>query len=147
MVALALAMKESASWSKTLIELGFGKEFEEVPLYIDIPETLHVIGNRAHSFRTNTYTALPFFGIRELVKEGRLQTTRGSTRRHQYKALQQTTSSAMLNMMKNSGGQNQRRQWCACVHCLCGFKSDISFTTTLARSIFGFASSLIRRAV
>ena len=38
----ALAMKEAVFCSNMLTELGFGKEFEQVPLHIDNTVTLHV---------------------------------------------------------------------------------------------------------
>ena len=69
----ALAMKEAVFCSNMLTELGFGKEFEQVPLHIDNTVTLHVIGNRAFSSRTE-YIALRFFYIRELVKENKITT-------------------------------------------------------------------------
>ena len=50
LVASALAMKEAVFCSNMLTELGFGKEFEQVPLHIDNTATLHVIGNRAFLF-------------------------------------------------------------------------------------------------
>ena len=63
LVAGALSMKEAVFCSNMLIELGFGKEFEEVPLHIVNIATLHVIGNRAYSSRTR-HVALRFFYIR-----------------------------------------------------------------------------------
>ena len=60
-------MKEAVFCSKMLTELGFGKEFEQVPPRIDNTATLHVIGNRAFISRTK-HIALRFFYIRELVK-------------------------------------------------------------------------------
>ena len=71
LVAAALAIKEAVFCSNMLIELGFGKEVEKVPLYIDNTATLHVIGNRAYSSRTK-HIALRFFYIRELVSEGKM---------------------------------------------------------------------------
>ena len=71
LVAAALAIKEAVFCSNVLIELGFGKEVEKVPLYIDNTATLHVIGNRAYSSRTK-HIALRFFYIRELVSEGKI---------------------------------------------------------------------------
>ena len=64
-------MKEAVFCSNVLIELGFGKEFEKVPLHMDNTATLHVIGNRAYSSRTK-HIALRFFYIRELVSEGKI---------------------------------------------------------------------------
>ena len=63
----------SAFCSNMLTELGFGKEFEQVPLHIDNTATLHVIGNRAFSSRTK-HNALRFFCIPELVKENKITT-------------------------------------------------------------------------
>ena len=63
LVAGALSMKEAVFCSNMLIELGFGKEFEEVPLHFVNTATLHVIGNRAYSSRTR-HVALRFFYIR-----------------------------------------------------------------------------------
>ena len=71
LVAAALAIREAVFCSNMLIELGFGKEVEKVPLYIDNTATLHVIGNRAYSSRTK-HIALRFFYIRELVSEGKM---------------------------------------------------------------------------
>ena len=79
LVALALAMMETMFWSSMLTELGFGKEFEQVPLHIDNTATLHVIGNRAFSSRTK-HIALRFFYIREL-KENKIATHYISTER------------------------------------------------------------------
>ena len=67
LVASALTMKEAVSCLNILTDLGFGKEFEQLPLHIDNTATLHVIGNRAFSSRTKRI-ALRFFYIRELVK-------------------------------------------------------------------------------
>ena len=50
----ALGMKEAMFCSNLLTELGFGKEFEQVPLLIENTATLHVIGNRAFSSRQST---------------------------------------------------------------------------------------------
>ena len=71
LVAGALAMKEDVFCSNMLIELGFGKEFEKVPLHFDSTAILHVIGNHAYSSRTK-HIALRFFYIRELVSEGKI---------------------------------------------------------------------------
>ena len=73
LVALALAMKEGVSCLNILAELGFGKEFEQVPLHIDNTSTLHVIGNRTFSSRT-THIALRFLYIRELGNENKTPT-------------------------------------------------------------------------
>ena len=71
LVASALAMKEAAFCSNMLTELGFGKDFEQVPLHINNTATRHVIGDRAFSSRTK-HIALRFFYIRELVKESKI---------------------------------------------------------------------------
>ena len=54
-----------------LTELGFGKEFAQVPLYCDNTATLHALGNRSFSSRTK-HIALRFLFIRELVTEGNI---------------------------------------------------------------------------
>ena len=65
LVASALAMKEAVFCSNKMTELGFGKEFGQVPLPIDNTATLHVISNRAFSSRTIIkHIALRFFYIR-----------------------------------------------------------------------------------
>ncbi|CAB1096834.1 unnamed protein product [Ectocarpus sp. CCAP 1310/34] len=71
LVAAALAMKEAVFCSNILTELGFGKEFAQVPLYCDNTATLHSLGNRSHSSRTK-HIALRFFFIRDLVSEGKI---------------------------------------------------------------------------
>ena len=62
-------MKEAVLCSNMMKELGFGTQFEEVPVNIDNTATLHVIGNQAFSSRTKRI-ALRFFYVRELVKDG-----------------------------------------------------------------------------
>ena len=71
LVASALAMKEVVFCSNMLTELGFGKEFAQVPLYCDNTATLHALVNRSFSSRTK-HIALRFFFIRELVTEGKI---------------------------------------------------------------------------
>ena len=44
LVASALAMKEAVFCSNMLAELGFGKEFAQVPLYCDNTAALHALG-------------------------------------------------------------------------------------------------------
>ena len=80
LVDSALAMNEAVFCSNMLTELGFGKEFQQVPLHIDNTATLHVISNRAFSSRTK-HIALRFFYIRELVKETKITTHYISTER------------------------------------------------------------------
>ena len=78
LVASALAMKEGVFCSNMMTEIGFGKEFGQVPIHIANTATLHVIGNRAFSSRTK-HNALRFFYIRELVKENKITTQYIST--------------------------------------------------------------------
>ena len=73
LVAPALTMQEAVFCSNMMTELGFGKEFGQVPLHIDNTATLDVIGNRACSSRTK-HTALRFIQIRELAKENKITT-------------------------------------------------------------------------
>ena len=70
LVAGALAMKATVFCSNMVIELGFAKEFENVPLHIDITAIFHV-GNRGYSSRRKDI-ALRFFYVRELVSEGKI---------------------------------------------------------------------------
>ena len=71
LVASALAIKEAVFCSNMLTELGFGKDFANVPLYCDNTATQHGLENRCFSSRTKHIT-LRFFSIRELVSEGRI---------------------------------------------------------------------------
>ena len=80
LVASVLAMKEAVFCLNMLTELGFGKEFEQVPRHIDNTATPHGIGNRAFSSRTK-HIALRFFYIRELAKENKIATHYISTKR------------------------------------------------------------------
>ncbi|CAB1114208.1 unnamed protein product [Ectocarpus sp. CCAP 1310/34] len=52
LVASALAMKEAVFCSNMMTELGFGKEFAQLPVYCDNTATLHALGNRSFSSRT-----------------------------------------------------------------------------------------------
>ena len=80
LVASAIAVNEPVFCSDILTELGFGNEFEQVPLHMDSTAKLYVIGNRAFSSRTK-HIALRFFYIRELVKENKITTHYMSTER------------------------------------------------------------------
>ena len=71
LVASTLAMKEAVLCSNMLTELGFVKEFAQMPVYCDNTATLHALGNRSFSLRTK-HIALRFFFMRELVSEGRI---------------------------------------------------------------------------
>ena len=71
LVASALATKEAVFCSNMLTKLGFGKEFAQMLVYCDNSATLHALGNRSFSSRTN-HIASRFFYIRELVTEGRI---------------------------------------------------------------------------
>ena len=71
LVASALAMKVAVFCSNMLTELGFGKEFAQMPVYCDNTATLHALGNRSFSSRTK-HIAMRFFFIRELVTQGRI---------------------------------------------------------------------------
>ena len=52
-----------------MVELGFEKGFNSVPLYLDNTSTLHVAGNRTYSPRAK-HIALRYFFVQELVEEG-----------------------------------------------------------------------------
>ena len=61
LVASALTMKQAVFCSKMMTELGFGQQFGQVPLYIDITATLHVLRNQAFSSRTKYITLRCFY--------------------------------------------------------------------------------------
>ena len=69
LVSSALAMKEAVFCSNMPTELLFGKVIANVPLHCDNTATLHALGNRSFSSRTE-HIALRFFFIRELVSGG-----------------------------------------------------------------------------
>ena len=71
LVASALAMMEAVLCSNMLTELGFGKEFSQMPVYSDNTATLHALGNGSFSSMSK-HIALRFFFIREVVTEGRI---------------------------------------------------------------------------
>ena len=52
-----------------MVELGFEKGFNSVPLYLDNTSTLHVAGTRTYSPRAK-HIALRYFFVQELVEEG-----------------------------------------------------------------------------
>jgi len=111
LVASAFAMKEAVFCSNMLTELGFGKEFAQVPLYCDNTATLHALGNRSFSSRTK-HIALRFFYIRELVSEGRISINYISTdnnpadigtkhlNKHRFKHLLDLISNFDVNIKK-----------------------------------------------
>ena len=53
-MAAALAIKVAVFCSNMLIELGFGKEVEKVPLHIDNTATLHVTGTARTALARST---------------------------------------------------------------------------------------------
>ena len=61
----ALAMKEVVFCSNMMKELGFGTQFEQVPVKIGNTATLNVIGNQAFSSHTK-HIALRFFSYESL---------------------------------------------------------------------------------
>ena len=117
LVAPAFAMKEAVFCSNMLTELGFGKEFAQVPLYCDNTATLHALGNSSFSSRTK-HIALCFFYIRELVSEGRdkLHPDRQQPSRHRHETPEQASLQA-------SAGPHQkfRRQYQEIVFFVCVF--------------------------
>ena len=94
-----------------LTQLGFGKEFVQVPLNCDNTATLHALGNRSFSPRTK-HIALRFVYIRELVSEGRLPINYISTDNNSadivtkhlnmYRVLLDLISNFEVNNIKNS---------------------------------------------
>ena len=109
LVASAFAMKEAMVSSNMLTELGFGKEFAQVPLYCDNTASLNALGNCSFSSRTK-HIALRFFYIRELVSEGCISITYISTdsnpadtkhlNKHRFKHLQDLISNFDVNNIK-----------------------------------------------
>ena len=55
--------------SSMMVELGFGKLFESVPLFGDNTGALHIAGNSTYSSRTK-HIALRFIFLNEQVKDG-----------------------------------------------------------------------------
>ena len=104
LVAPALTMQEAVFCSNMMTELGFGKEFGQVPLHIDNTAKLHVIGNRAFSSQTK-HIAMRFFYIRELVKENTITTHYISTENQltdiETKHLNEHRLQQLLHMIKN----------------------------------------------
>ena len=64
LVASALALKEAVFCSNMLTELGFVKEFAQMPVNCGNTATLNALGNRPFSSRTK-HIALLFFSIRD----------------------------------------------------------------------------------
>ena len=54
LVASVLATKEAVLCSNMLTELGFGKEFAQVPFYCDNTATLHALGTGPSARGRNT---------------------------------------------------------------------------------------------
>ena len=71
LTSMALVSKEAVYLSNMMTELGFGKRFHSVPFFVDNTGALHIAGNSTYSSRTK-HTALRFFFLEELVKEGRI---------------------------------------------------------------------------
>ena len=104
-------MKEAVFCSNMLTELGFVKEFAQVPLYCDNTARLHALGNPSLSSRTK-HIALRFFYIRELVSEGHISINYISTEnnpadigtnhlnKHRFKHLPDLISNFDVNNIK-----------------------------------------------
>ena len=99
-------MKEALFCSNMMNELGFGTQFEQVPVNIDSTSTLHVIGNQAFSSRTK-HIALRFFYVRELVNDGAISIHYISTENHLAdigtKLLNKQRLRFLINSIKNFG--------------------------------------------
>ena len=69
LVAAALTMKEEAVFcSNMMSELGFGKSFDSVPLFIDNTSALHIAGNRTYIPRAKHIALRYYFFVQELVE-------------------------------------------------------------------------------
>ena len=71
LISMALASKEAIYLSNMMAELGFGKLFNSVPLFVKNTGALHIAGNSTYSSRTK-HIALRFFFLKELIKEERI---------------------------------------------------------------------------
>ncbi|CAM9522413.1 unnamed protein product, partial [Laminaria digitata] len=71
LISMALVSKEAVYLSNMMAELGFGKLFNSVPLFVENTGALHIAGNSTYSSRTK-HIDLRFFFLKELVKEGRI---------------------------------------------------------------------------
>ena len=122
LVASALAMKEAVFCSNMMTELGFGKDFGQVPLHIDNNATLHVIGKRAFSSRTK-HIALRYFYIRELVKENKITTHYISTENQLAdigaKHLNRHRLQQLLRMIKNFQYSRHQHSFYVCFRFVC----------------------------
>ena len=70
-MAEALTTKKVVFFSNMMLELGFDESFGSVPLCIDNTSALHVTDNRTYSSWAK-HTALRYFFVQELVKEGKI---------------------------------------------------------------------------
>ena len=71
LISMVLASKGAVYLFNTMTELGFGKLFNSVPLFVDSTDALLITGNSTYSSRTK-HIALRFFFLKELIKEGRI---------------------------------------------------------------------------
>ena len=62
LISVALASKEAVYLSNRMAELGFGKLFHSVPLFVDNTGALHIAGNRTYR---------PTILLSERAREGR----------------------------------------------------------------------------
>ena len=62
LISMALASEEGVNPSKKMAELGFGKLFHIVPLFVDNTGALHIAGNRTYR---------PTILLSERAREGR----------------------------------------------------------------------------
>ena len=110
LISMALASEEGVNPSKKMAELGFGKLFHSVPLFVDNTGALHIAGNSTYSSRTK-HIALRFFFIKQLVKEGRITIHHVATTRQLAdmgtKFLSKSTHRHVLGLIKTHTTQNE----------------------------------------
>ena len=67
---MALASEEAVYLSNMMTELGFGKRFPSVPLFVDNTGALHITGNSTYSSRTK-HTRRPTILVSYRASQGR----------------------------------------------------------------------------
>ena len=110
LISVALASKEAVYLSNRMAELGFGKLFHSVPLFVDNTGALHIAGNSTYSSRTK-HIGLRFFSLKERVKEGRITIHHLATTRQLAdmgtKFLTKSTHRHLLELIKVYTGKSK----------------------------------------
>ena len=107
---MALASEEAVYPSNMMTELGFGKRFHSIPLFVDNTGALRIAGNSTYSSRTK-HVALRFMFLKELVKEGRITIHHVATTKQLAdtgtKFLSEGTHRHLLELIKRYTGNNE----------------------------------------